>query len=145
MGSLIIVTLLLLAAPWASAAEGSWTVCNRSGKDVQVSIAYVNPGSRGGFISEGWWKLRACGGCAMVLKRDETSDPRNVFLHVENTDGVVVTSGNSRMCTASFKHTIVGNDNCVKRGFKDGWYKHLDSVNLDKRHTTNIRGPGCID
>jgi uncharacterized membrane protein len=64
MNAPIMFALLSIAAPCALAAEGSWTVCNRSAKDVQVSIAYVNPGSRGGFISEGWWKLRACGGCA---------------------------------------------------------------------------------
>ena len=80
-----------------------------------------------------------------MLQRHETSDPHNVFLHAHDTQHNVVTTGDSRMCTASFKHTIVGNDNCVKRGFKDGWYKHLDNVNLDKHWTTNITGPGCID
>jgi uncharacterized membrane protein len=87
----------------------------------------------------------ARGGCATVLQRHETSDPHNAFLHVDDAHGNVVISGNSRMCTAQFKHTIVGNDNCVKRGFRDGWYKHDSKVNLDKRHTTNITGPGCID
>lgn len=143
----VVLGITLSLAPVAVWAEGSWTVCNRTGQPMDIAIAYVNPGSRGGFISEGWWGLNACGGCATVLMRHETSDPRNVFLYAHNKGNAIVT-GSSRMCRMNPKHTIIGNDRCVQRGFQDGYYQRI-SVNMDKRWTTNITPspgtPGCID
>jgi uncharacterized membrane protein len=125
-------------------AEGSWQVCNHTGDNLTIGIAYVNPGSGGGFISEGWWTINRCHGCATVLLRHETSDPRNVFLFAEDKNGTSWVSGDSRMCNISAKHKIVGNGNCGKRGLKEGHYKHT-LVDLDKQWTTNIDGKGCID
>jgi uncharacterized membrane protein len=126
-------------------AQGSWRVCNRLNEKVVVAIAYVNP--HGGFISEGWWPLRARGACATVLLRSETSDPRNVFIRVQNTRGTAVVDGTSWMCARGGAHKIIGNQNCAGRGYEYRTYKHT-TINLDKiPWTTNVVGEsrGVID
>jgi len=125
-------------------AQGSWRVCNRLNEKILVAIAYVNP--RGGFISEGWWPLRAGGACATVMVRSQTSDPRNVFLRVEDTRDNALVDGTSRFCATDDEHTIIGNQNCAGRGYKTLTYKH-SIINLDNIHTTNVVGKsrGAID
>jgi uncharacterized membrane protein len=136
------VAAVVLSSAVVAEAQ-SWQICNRLTEDRVVSIAYVNLGSSGGFISEGWWTVKACGGCAKVLLRKETSDPHNVFLRAKDSRGNVVMDGGSRMCSASFKHTIVGNDSCKRRGFEDAMYRHV-TVDLNKNYTTNLTGePRC--
>ena len=138
---IVMVAALVLGSALVAEAQ-SWSICNKVLEERVVAIAYVNPGSRGGFISEGWWTVKPCG-CAKVLLRNETSDPHNVFLRVKDKRGNVVIDGESRMCSAHFKHTIVGNDNCKRRGFEDETYRHL-KVNIDKNYTTNVTGePRC--
>ena len=141
VGKIVMVAAMVLGSALVAEAQ-SWTICNKLLEERDVAIAYVNPGSRGGYISEGWWVLKPCG-CMKVLLRKETSDPHNVFLRATDKNGNVVIEGESRMCSASFKHTIVGNDNCKRRGFEDAKYRHLN-VNIDKNHTTNLTGePRC--
>jgi uncharacterized membrane protein len=126
--------------------QGSWRVCNHLNEKVNVAIAYVNPG-RGGFISEGWWPLQASGACATVMIRSQTSDPRNVFLRVEDTRGNALVDGTSSMCATDSEHTVIGNQNCAGRGYKALTYKHK-TINLDKiPWTTNLIGEprGVID
>jgi len=115
VGRIVMVAAMVLGSALLAEAQ-SWTICNKLVEEPAVATAYVNPGSRGGFISEGWWTLKPCG-CAKVLLRKETSDPHNVFLRAKDKDGSA--EGESRMCSASFRHTIVGNDNCKRRGFED--------------------------
>ncbi|HET9256570.1 MAG TPA: DUF1036 domain-containing protein [Pseudonocardiaceae bacterium] len=126
--------------------QGSWRVCNRLNEEVNVAISYVNP-RRGGFISEGWWPLRARGACATVLVRSQTSDPNNVFLRAEDTRRNAVVDGTSWRCATHDEHTIIGNQNCAGRGYEALAYRHI-IINLDKiPYTTNLVGgpQGAID
>lgn len=151
--SIILLPATAVASPMRSANvvlgttagdQGSWRVCNRLNEEVNVAISYVNPGSRGGFISKGWWPLRARGGCATVLVRSQTSDLRNVFLRVEDTRGNAVVDGTSWRCATDGEHKIIGNQNCAGRGYKTLTYKHK-TINLDKDWTTNLKPGGEID
>jgi uncharacterized membrane protein len=125
-------------------AQGSWKVCNHLNEEVNVAISYVNP--RGGFISEGWWPLKARGACTTVMVRSQTSDPRNVFIRVEDTRGNAVVDGTSWRCATDGGHTIIGNQNCAGRGYKTLTYQHR-MIDLDKIWTTHLRGAagGVID
>jgi uncharacterized membrane protein len=120
-------------------AKASWTICNKTADNMRVAIAYVNP--RGGFISEGWWTVRACGGCATVLQTKDTSDHRNVFYHAE---GGGVIEGSSVFCVGNSPFKLNGKGSCaVKKRFL-----HKE-INL-RSHTTNITGRSasgrvCID
>jgi uncharacterized membrane protein len=127
-------------------AQGSWRVCNHLNEKVDVAIAYVNP--HGGFISEGWWPLEARGACATVMVRSQTSDPRNVFIRVQNTRGTAVVDGTDRFCAKDDDaFTIIGNRNCAGRGYESRTYQHR-TINLDATPwTTHLRGEagGVID
>jgi len=124
-------------------AKADLTVCNRTADPLTVAVAYVNPS--GGFISEGWWTLPACGGCKFVLSSSETTDPHNVFVHAHG--GGLRWEGTSHFCTAKKAFTIVGNRNCEARGFKETSFMHVTSESGS--HTTNLRGRTssgvCID
>jgi uncharacterized membrane protein len=127
--------------------QGSWRVCSHVNGERWVAIAYVNP-RRAGFISEGWWPLRARGACTTVMVRSQTSDPRNVFIRIHNKDGYAVVDGTDRFCAKDDdEFTIIGNQNCAGRGYKALTYKHM-TINLDKTPwTTHLRGEagGVID
>ena len=133
------VVLSLVAT---SAAHADWTICNRTADSMRVAVAYVNP--RGGFISEGWWTLRACGGCATVVLRSETSDPNNVFFHAESPEGTRI-DGNSQFCVGRSPFKMDGKGQCNDtRSFQHA------AVNLDRNFTTTINPPNnagrrCID
>jgi uncharacterized membrane protein len=62
-GSVAIAVGLLSVAP-AQAAE--WKVCNATGKDANVAIVY-SLGDARNYISKGWWKVPANGGCRVVF------------------------------------------------------------------------------
>jgi uncharacterized membrane protein len=115
----------------ANDAQGAWNVCNKVAEDMVISIAYVDP--RGGFLSEGSWRLRACGGCATVLQRNQTSDPNNVFFRADGLDGFLI-DGNDAFCVGNSPFKLSGKGHCQKKGFR-----HVN-VNLDKNWTTNITG-----
>lgn len=136
LGALCAITLSVIPT-----ARADWTICNRTADRLRVAVAYVNPA--GGFISEGWWTLNACGGCARVVLRSETSDPNHVFFRAES-DGVRV-EGNSRFCVGRSPFRMNGRGQCRDvRGFRQA------AVDLDRNFTTNINPPGgagrrCID
>src|SRR5262245_7457781 len=101
--------LILLSLP----ANADFTVCNHSTENVSVAIAYVSP--HGGFTSEGWWSLRACGECKKVMNRNQTTDPHNVFFHAHG--GGLVWEGRDHFCTRGDAFTMNGKS-CAARDMK---------------------------
>jgi uncharacterized membrane protein len=133
---------LFLVMGFLTDAQAAWRICNRTAENKLVAIAYVNPRG-GGFLSEGWWELRPCGGCATVLQASTTSDPDNVFLRVEGPGGVI--EGSSIFCVGKTPFTTFGKGRCAdKRAFEH------KQINIRGNFTTNIRGRSasgrvCID
>jgi uncharacterized membrane protein len=134
-GSVAVITLL----GCLTQAQAAWEICNKTPDEMSVAIAYVNPG--GGFISEGWWNLRACGGCKKVLVPSDTSDHKNVFYRAEGGGTI---EGDSQFCVSNSSFKMNGKGNCpVKKGFR-----HKEINLADWR--TNITGQSpsgrvCID
>jgi len=62
----------------------SWKVCNASAEDIWVAIAYPVSDARQ-YMSKGWWKVRACGGCQTVYNGPLTV--KGVFLRGEGAKG----------------------------------------------------------
>src|SRR5215213_2517903 len=123
---------LFLVMSFLTDAQAAWRICKRTAENKLVAIAYVNPRG-GGFLSEGWWELRSCGGCATVLHARTTSDPDNVFLRVEGPGGVI--EGSSIFCVGKTPFTTFGKGRCAdKRAFEH------KQINIRGNFTTNIRG-----
>ena len=122
--------------------EAAWQICNKTPSDAYVAIAYVNPQDVG-FISKGWWKVRACGGCSTVLSMGTTSDPRNVFYRAEFDDGSVI-EGDSMFCASESEFRKRSTARCSDRRA----FLHKE-INLEN-WTTNLVGRSasgrqCID
>jgi uncharacterized membrane protein len=143
----LVLAALCSAAPFAHAAQRTWTVCNRTPEPVRVAVAYGAPG--GGYESRGWWDLPACGGCKVVLSRDVPVT--GAFLRGESRSGAVF-ADDTLMCTSVDSPFAIGRAdlerNCSGRA---GEFKTFSMHHLSKaRHTTNLTGKGpngrvCID
>jgi uncharacterized membrane protein len=143
----LIIGLACITAIYSSLAHATtWTVCNRSVHDFDVSIAYP---SKYGYTSEGEWTLRACGGCVVVFEGDLPAT--GVFLRGQSRSGAAY-EGNTLFCTGRSPFTIeranVDEKTCSRRG---GRMKAFKMHNIQKnRHTTNLLNPSgtkrvCID
>jgi uncharacterized membrane protein len=137
------VTALLISPMIALPVAADFKVCNRTADPVTVAAAWVNP--RGGFISEGWWKIRACGGCETVVLSSETSDPHNYFFHGHG--GGLRWEGRDRFCTTARRFKIVGHQNCAGRGFNVTGFRHVTSTsgNVTQTLSGRSRSGVCID
>jgi uncharacterized membrane protein len=125
---------------WSDPARADYTICNRTSGDVLVAVGYVNPG--GGFVSEGWWTLRAGGHCEALVLDHETTDRHNYFFYAKEVGGGSVWEGGTRLCTTSRAFKIVGHQTggnwCADNGFDDRYFNHVESGSGN--HTTNLTG-----
>jgi uncharacterized membrane protein len=137
------VTAVLMLPSLSLPVKADFKVCNNTADKVTVAAAWVNP--RGGFISQGWWGIRACGGCETVVLSSETSDPRNYFFHAHG--GGLRWEGDSRFCTTRKAFKIIGNQNCAARGFDVNGFQHVTSRsgNLTQTLTGRSSSGVCID
>lgn len=99
LGVLTITAGIFSASP---ARATSWKVCNRSSEDIEVAIVY-SAGDARNYISKGWWKLRACGGCAVVYNGNLPI--RGTFLRGEGAKGAVW-EGDNLFCTSESRFEI---------------------------------------
>ena len=151
MGRLVASTVVLSSvfglAFQASAA--GWIICNRTAEKLQVAIAYHDGAN--GWMTEGWWELGSCGGCASVMDHSKT-DGTNVFLRAVTPTGLGRLEGAARFCVSDHAKgappwTGRSGKSCGKGYVSAGFSKHV--VDTDKNFTTNIRGKVagkvCID
>jgi uncharacterized membrane protein len=130
-------------------ATAGLTVCNATADPVSVAVSYVSP--RGGFVSEGWWKLNACRGCQELVLDSDTSDRHNYFIYAKEVGGSSVWEGNSPRCTTSKRFKISGpqtaNGWCTSRGYAVHMFKHVPSRSGNHKETlTGVTRSGrCID
>ena len=131
-----------------ASAEG-WRICNRTAEQLHVAIAYHDGAN--GWLTEGWWELRACGGCASVMDHSKT-DGTNVFLRAVTPKGSARVEGSARFCVSDHAKgappwTGRSGKVCGKGYVSGGFSKHV--VDTDKTFTTSITGKVagkvCID
>ena len=139
----LLASYCLSATQPAEAAVG-WKICNQTAEPMWVAIAY-DPGN-GRHVSEGWWKLNSCGGCASL----GSYDVRNVWYYAHNKGSSSVIEGNDTFCTNPRDAFTLGNQAaCRRRPHLE--VKGFRSVVLrGTNFTSNIRGRAangavCID
>jgi len=143
------ITFVLLSGFVDQAAAGHWRVCNKTPDRLNFAIAYSN--SFGQIVTEGWWEVRACGGCAIVIGRNlagRLPDKSNAYLHAEiaGTD-ITVIRGTENFCVSKKEFTI---NSSASPGCPNRQSFRSESINLNRDWTTNITGRGqsgnvCID
>jgi uncharacterized membrane protein len=138
-----LLTSALLAVSSAHAVDREWTVCNRTSETVSVAIAR---GAANGYVSEGWWKIGACG-CKTVLSGDVPVT--GAFLRGVSSSGRVF-AGETLMCVRRGGPFTLANAESERhcRG-GDRCFETFGFHSLKKpRFTTNLTGAGggrCID
>jgi uncharacterized membrane protein len=143
------VAFLLFFGFLNEALAGTWQVCNRTPDRLNIAIAYSN--SFGQIITEGWWEVGACGGCATVIGQDlagQLPDKSNAYLHADTAGNeVTVVRGSEEFCVSKerFKINSSASPGCtIRQSFRS------EPINLNRNWTTNITGKGqsgsvCID
>lgn len=119
------------------ARAGSWSVCNKTPDKVTVAVGYSN--SFGQILTNGWWTVQACGGCATVVGSDlanQLPDKRNAYLHA-HAGGADVIEGDENFCVSGneFSLNSSASPHCgSRRSFRQV------PIDLNKAWTTNITG-----
>jgi uncharacterized membrane protein len=136
------IAFVLISSGFADeAVAGHWQVCNRTPDRLNLAIAYSN--SFGQIVTEGWWEVGACGGCAIVIGRDlacQLPDKSNAYLHADLVGNeVTVIRGTENFCVSKerFKINSSASPGCtIRQSFRS------ESINLNRDWTTNITGKG---
>lgn len=148
---LSVVASVALAAPlYAHAA--SWTICNNTAEDLNVAIGYFH--TSGQWLSEGWWTVRSCGGCAQVMNLAKTDRVRQ-FVRAETTSGLERVGGNTRFCVSDRASGqppfTVRNSSRCRGNYVSVGFAPEDVEWADRNFKTNINPPPnaggtrCID
>lgn len=129
---------------YSQSAHAEWIICNRTGQQLLVAIAYNEPPHPGiaELLSQGWWRVNACGGCVTVLQKQETSVYNEAYLRAEMDGGAEFIGGGYKFCVTDQRFKIRStSSNCTLRGFQK------EQIDLNKHWTTNITGGrrSCID
>lgn len=143
----IVACLLASSSMFATEVSeaANWQICNRTAEPMWVAIAY-DPGN-GRHISEGWWKLNACGGCADL----GSYNLRNVWYHAHNRNSSRVVAGDDLFCTNSPEAFTIDNQAVCHLRPGEWDTKGFRSVILrGENFTSNITGSAanggvCID
>jgi uncharacterized membrane protein len=139
------VAAVALLSSFPEGAKADWTVCNRRAEEANIVIAYI--GHDGGFVTKGWWTLRACGGCAKVLLPSQAGGFNDVFLHAQAPGGAGIIEGEHSFCVTNGNFLMNAKDssNCPATKLFE-----RQQINLNKNWTTNMTGRTssgsvCID
>jgi len=130
------------------ARAASWTVCNRTPDRLTIAIGY--PAVSAQILTEGWWTIGGCGGCAIVMDArtaNQLPDKTTTYLRAEFNDGSGSVEGDENFCVDANAFHI---NSTASPGCNDMRSFRTQQVNLNKNHTTNITGRGrsgqvCID
>lgn len=142
---LVTVLVALMAAVPLQAGAASWTICNKAPENLLVAIAYLDKQNR--WVSEGWWNLQRCGGCARVMDLSQT-DAADQFYRAISSSGLERVSGGDRFCVSPQRFTVPNRGQCPA-GFSAAGFRRVKVEYSDRNHTSNINpapgGPVCMD
>jgi uncharacterized membrane protein len=128
----------LAAVGWAGPANADYTVCNKTTRDVRVAVGYVSPIE--GFVSKGWYDLRAGGDCRLMVADGATSDPHNYFFFAKDIGGDGRWEGDVALCTTRKAFLIEGFQTarnwCADHGYDRRFFRHVESPSGNM--TTNL-------
>lgn len=122
----VIPGLVLLIAP--GTARAGLEVCNDTQATQAVAIGYKEDGY---WVSEGWWSLDAG-----VCKTPVQGDLKNrYYYYLSKSNGWEFADDNISFCTDSDVFTIIGDQDCIKRGFDKSLFRKIDTGKTAKQYT----------
>lgn len=130
--SAAIVAMMILTP---SAGWAGLELCNETSFKQTVAIGYKDGDE---WISEGWWNISS-GDCATPLSGDLTG---RYYYYRALASGRDFQDENIAFCTAGKAFTIVGDSDCVARGYEESMFSKIDTGKTAKHFTFSITEAG---
>lgn len=119
MAILKVLVAAALALIWAGSAQAGLRVCNETADVQSISVGYQGDE---GWTSEGWWNADP-GACIVTLPADLTE---RYYYYRAEVKGGDFAGENYFFCTQPTVYTIVGDAECVERGFDREAFREVD-------------------
>jgi uncharacterized membrane protein len=109
--------------------------CNETSVKQTVAIGYKDGED---WVSEGWWNIDS-GDCATPINDDLKS---RYYYYRALVSGREFQDENIAFCTAGKAFTIVGDSDCVSRGYEESMFSKIDTGKTAKHFTFTITDAG---
>lgn len=129
------MTMLSLMLLTPSVGWAGLEICNETSVKQTVAIGYKDNND---WVSEGWWNI-ASGGCATPLSGDLKG---RYYYYRALTPGREFQDDNIAFCTVGKAFTIVGDSDCVSRGYEESMFGKIDTGKTAKHFTFSITEVG---
>jgi uncharacterized membrane protein len=111
---------LVLGLAIGSSAQAGLTVCNKTAAEYSVAVGYKDNGDWSSF---GWWNV-AAGDCKTIVGGDLKN---RYYYYRAVSEGNLFRSDDIYFCTDPGKFTIVGDTECVARGYDKNAFAKVDT------------------
>lgn len=112
---------LLSFALWPLPAQASLLFCNRMTVPIEGAVGYREDNQ---WVSEGWWRVEP-NKCARVYGR-ELKDRFYYYFARSLAGDHILWGGRYEFCVANQPFRIVGDGECVARGYQGGWFNQIE-------------------
>ncbi|WP_245216631.1 DUF1036 domain-containing protein [Sagittula salina] len=126
---------LYLIPCFVAPAQAQFAVCNQTLNVMNVAVGrydYEN------FTTSGWWTVGP-NRCANVI--DEVLNARYVYVFAQDVFGKEIMNGATPMCIDTKRFDIVGEEDCLVRGYLEARFKEVDTFKSE-RWTLFVYPPG---
>ena len=111
---------------WAAPADAQFAVCNQTFDVVNVATGMFEDGA---FVTRGWWTVGP-NQCANVVQKELSA--RYVYVFAQDVFGKVILQGSAPMCVAPGRFEIVGDSDCLVRGFIEARFHEVDTQRTER-------------
>jgi uncharacterized membrane protein len=124
----------LAVAPFASAAQADFRMCNNTSNRVSIALAYTDGQN---WTSEGWWNLKPSD-CDILLRGALAAQFYYVYAMDERGGEW---KGKAFMCTSDREFKIDGRQDCFVRGFDRTGFFEIDTGKDARDWTVQLTDP----
>jgi uncharacterized membrane protein len=114
--------LALQSAP----SRAQFAVCNQTFDVVNVAIGLFDENA---FRTRGWWTIGP-NQCANVI--DSELRARYVYVFAQDVFGKTILTGSAPLCVAPERFEIVGESDCLVRGFIEARFHEVDTQKTER-------------
>ena len=107
-------------------ASAQFAVCNQTLDVMNVAVGFFDVSA---FSTEGWWTIGP-NQCANVIPDRLTA--RYIYVFAQDAFGKAIVVGDKTMCVAPDRFRIVGELNCLLRGYLAAPFQEIDTVQTER-------------
>lgn len=114
------MAVITAGAATTAPAWAGLTICNETPNSRSVAIGYKEADN---WVSEGWWNV-APGECATVVGGNLKS---RYYYYRANSSSASFDGEGYMFCTQAEPFTIIGDENCNRRGYRSESFREIDT------------------